>query len=215
METKFWQQRWQEGKIGFHLSDVNPWLIKYLDKFKLAPKARIFVPLCGKSQDLVYLAERGFEVIGVEVIKQAIDDFFTEQKLSPSIKNIGEFTQYSASNISILHGNYFALNQSLIGKIDLVFDRASMVALPQDIRKDYPKQMKNIIGNCQQILLVTMQYPQDKLSGPPFSVTDKEVKNAYQNQFSINLLEENDIRTESKFAELDYATEKIWQLKAN
>lgn len=212
MKTQFWQERWQEGKIGFHLPKVNPWLIKYLEEFNLTTNSRIFVPLCGKSEDLVYLAKSGFEVIGVELIQQAVEDFFTEQNLKPNLKTVDSFTQYSADNIHILHGDYFALNQNLIGKIDFVFDRASMVALPKPMRKNYIKKMKSIIGEAKNIFLITMEYPQNKLSGPPFSVPDSEIKAAYQEQFTIHLLETNDLSRENKFASLDYASEKIWKL---
>jgi thiopurine S-methyltransferase len=214
MKHNFWEERWQENKIGFHLPKVNPWLVKHLDRLNLKTNSRIFVPLCGKSQDLIYLAEKGFEVIGVEFIKQAVDDFFIEQKLTPKKESINGITKYSTGNISILHADYFDLDSEVLGNIDLVFDRASMVALPEDVRKKYPPHIKNIIGNCPQILLVTMDYPQDKISGPPFSVSNAEVEQAYQKQFYISLLDKHDLTVEDKFSGLDYATEKVWKLQA-
>lgn len=53
MNSKFWQQRWQEERIGFHKSDVNPELIKHFSALALPFGSRVLVPLCGKSVDMV------------------------------------------------------------------------------------------------------------------------------------------------------------------
>ena len=80
-----WSSRWDEDRIGFHVTKPNPYLIRYwqhLDEIK--PK-RCLVPLCGKSLDLVWLSEKVETVIGVELVEKAVLDFFREQQILPEI----------------------------------------------------------------------------------------------------------------------------------
>jgi len=47
-----WESRWQEGRIGFHLPEVNSYLLRYSDKLLTQDPESVFVPLCGKTLDL-------------------------------------------------------------------------------------------------------------------------------------------------------------------
>jgi len=212
MRHEFWQQRWQDGRIGFHLSVVNPWLIKYLPEFDLPANSKIFVPLCGKSLDLLYLVEKGFAPTGVEIAKQAVEEFFAHEKIQPKAESIENFVKYTHDSLTILHGDFFELTPNLLGKTDFVFDRASLIAMPGDMREEYVEKMFHIIGNCKQMLLVTMEYPQDVMDGPPFSVSSNKVKKSYADKFKIELLDEKDLTIEPKFADMEYALERVWKL---
>ena len=74
MHAEFWQARWARSEIGFHLPEVNPYLQQYWPALGLPEGARVLVPLCGKSLDLVWLVEQGHAVIGVELAERAVQE---------------------------------------------------------------------------------------------------------------------------------------------
>lgn len=70
MQADFWQARWQRNEIGFHLSEVNPYLLRHWPTLGLSADSRVLVPLCGKSLDLSWLAGQGHAVLGVELAEK-------------------------------------------------------------------------------------------------------------------------------------------------
>src|SRR5690606_5584246 len=180
MNSKFWQQRWQEGRIGFHQFDVNPELIKYFSALALPFGSRVLVPLCGKSVDMVWLAYAGYDVVGIELVESAVQAFFIEQNITPTIT---EFTsaadgstlkryqgQLAGQTITLWVADIFALSPTAIGDIAAVYDRAALIALPADVRPDYSKRIYKLSNNAPQ-LLITLNYDQSKKDGPPFSIS--------------------------------------------
>ena len=182
MHKEFWQQRWQEQRIGFHLNEINPTLIN----FKLKPTDKILVPLCGKSLDLLYLAKQVTKVSGVEIIAKAVNEFFLDNNLSPTISKDGKFKKFSNNNIEILLGDFFELEQQQVQDNTLIYDRAALVALPFEMRLQYSQIIKSF--NIANILLVSLDYPQAEKAGPPFAVTKKEIHALYEDKYSIKLL---------------------------
>lgn len=90
MTPEFWHKRWQEKRIGFNQSAVNPLLTEYIDHLDLAVGSRIFVPLCGKSIDMVWLAAQGYDVVGVELVETAVQEFFAEQNIQSIVSQHAE-----------------------------------------------------------------------------------------------------------------------------
>jgi len=191
MEKSFWLKKWEENQIGFHTETVNDLLLAHLGKFNLQKYSNIFVPLCGKSLDLIYLENLGHRVIGVELSEKAVNSFFTENKLSFETKIEGDYTRYSCKDlkIEILQGDFFELNTNLIGPIDFIYDRASLIALPGDMRARYSKIMADITKTNSQILLITTEYDHPEIIGPPFSIKEDEVYRLYKEKFEIIVLE--------------------------
>lgn len=191
MTPEFWQNRWQENHIGFNQSEANPLLIKYWSKLNLPAGSRIFVPLCGKSIDMVWLAAQGYDVVGVELVESAVQAFFNEQNIEPTI-----FQHIENSNVACYQGKLLGQNVELwvadifdltaedIGKIDAVYDKAALIALPADMRFDYSEQIRKMSGNGPQ-LLITLDYDQNKKNGPPFSVSGEQVQQYYSSHYHI------------------------------
>ena len=71
-----WISRWENNKIGWHADQINRQLIEYLDKLNLSSGDTIFVPLCGKTKDMLFLLENQINVIGVEMSSIAAEQFF-------------------------------------------------------------------------------------------------------------------------------------------
>lgn len=193
MEEGFWQTRWQRDQIGFHRQDVNPSLIKYWPNLQVSKGSCVFVPLCGKSLDLVWMAEQGYLVLGVELVEKAVIDFFTEQKLSPQVSQQGVFKRYSAGAITILCGDFFNLTADSLASVDAFYDRAALIALPNDLRSRYAAHFSEILPQHCQGLLITIDYPQTEMSGPPFAVSPDQVEELLGESFMLDCREERDV----------------------
>lgn len=192
MEEQFWHDRWEQGQIGFHEKQANALLVKHLDKLELTQGAKIFIPLCGKTLDISYLLTLGYQIVGVEFSELAIKELFEELGISPTTVKEGNYIRYQAENIVIFVGDFFDLNAELLGSIEAIYDRASLIALPEDIRQRYVKHLTAITDTKQQ-LLVTIDYDQTLMDGPPFSIDTQKVNQHHANNYFINCLERNAI----------------------
>lgn len=212
MEKEFWLNRWDKNEIGFHQDKTHPFLVKYFNKLGLAPGGRIFMPLCGKTLDLIWGASHGFKVVGIEIAQKAVEQFFMENNLQPTISKMGHLILYKAGEIEVFLGDFFELTDDLLGKVDAVYDRASLVALPPKIRDRY---VEHLLINTQKApqLLITFEYDQNLMDGPPFSIDAQEVNRYYKNEFKLSLLETIDVPggLRGKFP----GKENIWFLSKN
>lgn len=178
MQPEFWHARWAHNEIAFHEGRVNGLLATHLSDLSLLPGARILVPLCGKTADMIWLCEQGFEVVGCELSALAIDQFFAERALVPDHQLQGHFNVYSLPGLQIWQGDFFALQPGQLGEFDAVYDRAALIAMPADMRQRYAGQLHRVGGGARQ-LLVTFIYEQAQLEGPPFSVDEAEIARLY------------------------------------
>jgi thiopurine S-methyltransferase len=192
MKKEFWLERWERAEIGFHQDEINPYLARYWKKLSLARGGEVFVPLCGKSQDMVWLRQQGCFVLGVELSPVAVQDFFHEQGKSPERVSGGRFENYIADGICLACGDFFDLRKEDMAKVNAVYDRASLVALPPDMRERYARHLVDILPRGTKILLVTFDYPQAEMQGPPFAVSVKDVEALYGKYADIRLLVQED-----------------------
>lgn len=197
MEPKFWQERWARNQIGFHLPEVNPYLQRHWSTLALADGAKVLVPLCGKSLDLIWLASQGHRVLGVELSEQAVEALFSEQGLAPRISRRGEFKVYQAGEIEVWCGDFFTLDADALGDCAALYDRAALIALPPLMRAQYTEHLNTFLAKGCQGLLITLDYDQTQKAGPPFAVTDDEVKMLLGMHWALEVLEERDILGES------------------
>lgn len=194
MENDYWLDRWKQGNIGFHQHEINPCLRQYWQELQLAWDNQVFVPLCGKSRDMIWLHEQGHSVLGVELSAIAVQAFFKENDFSPQQVTSKKFKRLGVNGISILCGNFFDLSQDDLTEVRAVYDRASMVALPKEMRKRYVCHLLSILPPATKILLITFDYPQAEMPGPPFAVAPAEVVTLYQEQAAeIRLLAQLDV----------------------
>lgn len=194
MEAAFWQHRWQVNQIGFHLPSANPLLTNNFSHLNIATGSRVFVPMCGKTIDIHWLLAKGYYVVGVELVEDAIIQLFDELDITPTVTEHSEMRLYQGPNIDIWVGDIFQLPIAEIGRIAAVYDRAALVALPVDMRLDYVSLITKVCSDyqCPQ-LLVTFEYDQRLAGGPPFSISQTDVAQYYDNRFSIALLQTADV----------------------
>ncbi len=183
MEPDFWHQRWQQNQIGFHQPDINPYLRKHWSELGVTAPARVLVPLCGKSLDLLWLVQQGYQVEGVELSELAVRAFFEEQGIEAQHSTQGDWQVWETENLRLWCGDFFNLSAAQLGPIDAVYDRAALIALPESMRRQYVAHMQTLVGAVPH-LLITLEYPQTQMSGPPFAVDQTEVETLFGARYS-------------------------------
>jgi thiopurine S-methyltransferase len=192
----FWHQRWQENQIGFHQAAPTPLLVEHWPALGVAPGAQVFVPLAGKSLDMLWFAAQGYRVLGVELSQIAVERFFAEHGLQPDIRDTKYGRHYAAGGIAIVNGDAFGLDADALRGCAAVFDRAALIALPPELRVRYANALYAKLPTGCRGLLVTLDYPQDEREGPPFAVPEAEVQSLFARDWTIELLQRRPIPRE-------------------
>lgn len=200
MDRDFWQERWEKNELGFHQQEINASLRAYWPRLGVPRDATVFVPLCGKSRDMIWLREQGHRVLGIELISIAVRDFFAENGMTPNVAAQPPFERWEADGITILCGDFFALAPADLADVAVVYDRAALIALPRAMRREYVAKLAAILPRAAETLLITVTYPQEQMPGPPFSVPEHEVHALYAHYFEVVRLHTQDIlRKDSPF----------------
>lgn len=202
MDTQFWHARWQHNELGFQLEQPHP-LLRHCLPMLLRGQQQVLVPLCGKSPDLVYLAEH-LAVVGAELSDIACEAFFAEQQLSCRRQRLSEFVCYHSEHIKLWQGDFFQLSAAQVAGCQLVYDRAALIALPAQMRQRYIAKLKALLPSGTELLLISVEYPRHEKAGPPFCVDYAEVHRLFAGD-SIELLAELD-QTGKGFARRRFAT---------
>lgn len=197
MKAEFWHERWKLNQIGFHQDEFNNHLQAFWSKLSVPTGSRIFVPLCGKSRDMLWLRAQDFLVTGVELSPIAVSNFFTENDLNVTITQQGKLERWESDGLSILLGDFFDMTAEDVTDCAAVFDRASLIALPPEMRPRYAEHFKSILPADIQSLLVTLEYDQLEMNGPPFSVHEEEVRHYYEEAFEVECLFNANVLDES------------------
>jgi len=192
VEAEFWLERWRQNQIGFHEGQPNALLVQHYGQLFDQSPGRVFLPLCGKTRDIAWLLSKGFEVCGVELSAAAIDQLFEELGATPAISEVDKLKRYSAEGIDIFVGDVFDLSAATLGAVDAVYDRAALVALPEDIRKRYSEHLPQITAFAPQ-LVICFEYDQSLMDGPPFSISEDMVTGLYGSGYTIENLAVRDV----------------------
>jgi thiopurine S-methyltransferase len=177
MNHDFWHKKWESNQIGFHQNEAHSGLSEYFPE--LNKGARVLVPLCGKAVDMLWLANKGYVVVGVELSEIAAKDFFVENGfdvlVSEETLSKGVFKKYYSTSISveIYVGDFLLFSGDAF---DALYDRAALIALPDDMRPAYVEKTRSLLTTVAQGLVITTVYDDSIASGPPFSVSDLEIK---------------------------------------
>lgn len=187
MEEQFWQDRWATGRIGFHENAPNAFLTKHFNDLGLGLGAHVFVPLCGKTTDLDWLLAQGFRVTGVEFNRGAVEEVFDRLSLEPKIERRSGLTKFTHGALTLWHGDFFLMTKADLGRVDAVYDRAALVALPEPLRQEYASRLVQLSRGAPQ-LLISFDYDQSLTDGPPFSVPEQAIDQLYHGLFDMTLL---------------------------
>ena len=214
MDRDFWLKKWQQQKPGFHQEKVNSRLQKHWHRLA-AQGGKVFVPLCGSTIDMLWLVETGHSVLGVEFSEVACRRFFEDNQLAYSETSDDRFNYFKAGEIELWQGDFFQMTESDLQGVRGVYDRAALIALPQQMRVDYADHMASILQPGSQIFLISMDYDESKMKGPPFSVEQQEVNQLFGQGFSIEIITQSsgpDIVGNLSKRGLDTLNEKVYLL---
>ena len=198
MELDDWSSRWRAGRIAFNQPSVSDFLELYADRVWGQGPQRVLVPLCGKSLDMVYLAERGAEVVGVEFVEQGVREFFAERGLEPE-REAGPPPRFRAGPYTLFAADFFTVGAEQAGPVDAVLDRAALVALDPPTRVRYAAHLRALLPAGATILLISLDYDQSEMEGPPFAVGEAEVGELFRDGFSVEQLDSREPDRERKF----------------
>ena len=193
MELSYWLSRWRKNKIGFHMAEGYSSLENHLANISFPKKQTALVPLCGKSLDLITLTHHFNNVIGVEISEKAINEFLQEQNLTATESSFADFKIFQTESIILWCGDFMKLPLHKLPAIDLIYDKAALVALPPEKRPGYAEKLVGLCSDSTFIMLHHFIYNQDEMPGPPFSVSEEELNNYFGKGFNSKLLEENNI----------------------
>lgn len=210
MDADFWHRKWANDDIGFHEGAVNPLLVRHSPALSLAEGARVFLPLCGKTLDIHWLLGNGYRVVGAELSRLAVEQLFAELGAEPTVSRCGPVEHHGAPGLDIFVGDIFEVSAQLLGQVDAIYDRAALVALPEDMRRRYTAHLTTITAGAPQ-LLVCFEYDQSLMAGPPFSIAGEEVIRHYRQAYEVTLLDRVDIP--GGFKGKLPATEAVWLLE--
>jgi len=212
MDPQFWINAWNEGRTNFHQQEFHEKLMEYFPTFNPKAGQSVLVPLCGKTKDLFWLQDLKLKVHGVELANQAVEEFFKENELPFNKIHEKDFDKYTYKDITISCGNFFKLEAN--NTYDFIYDRASLVALPVEMRKDYAQVIKRSLKLGGKCLLISYEYDQSKLDGPPFSVEADEIHALYQDQCSIKLMEsKQSTKNSQRLSALDSLKQTVYLLE--
>ena len=192
-----WHERWKNNRIGFHQKEVNPYLKNHWHRLNLEGNAGVFVPLCGKSNDMNWLWQQGHSVLGLELSPIAVRAFFEENDITVQETEAPPFSVHQNGGLKLLCGDFFAISPEHTLDIEAIYDRASLISFPPEIRVKYAEHLAYLIKPGSPVLLITIDYPQHEMEGPPFSVSEKEVQELFLQHFSVEKLESKDVLQEN------------------
>lgn len=200
MTPDFWQRAWKNSQTDFTQKSPNPMLINHFKDLNLSKKTRVFVPLCGKSIDMLWVVDQGFDVIGVELAEIAVKQFFAENNLQATVslnptnpRLICYQTDIKDRHLKIWVGDIFDLSANDLGQIDAIYDRGALVALPDNMRLRYTQQIM-ALSLCANQLLLSFSYDGEKRRDdnhhnlPPFLVTQSQLEQYYAQYYEITLV---------------------------
>lgn len=221
MEATFWHQCWQQNQLGFQLTEPHSLLQKHLPQLLAARPDyfnEILLPLCGKTPDLMF-CRQFLPVQGFELSPIACQDFFREHNLAvscqPSLDPDRQFMHYQAERIQLWQGDFFHVPDTWVSSQALVYDRAALIALPAEMRQRYATKLKHWLEQGAELLLITLEYPQQERQGPPFSVPAAELMTLFPD-CQIELLDTLDITGQGfgrRRMATSYLLEKVWLLR--
>lgn len=188
MEPSFWLDRWQKNEIGFHAEAVQPALIKHWPALGVPKGARVLVPLCGKSLDMLWLAQQGLNVTGVELSAIAVRDFFAGHAITPKVREHAGFEISAADTIELWCGDFFALDPRQV-RVAAAYDRASLIALPPSMQQRYADKMAELMPRGSKVLLISLDYNPEEMQGPPHNISQERVRELFSDKFEVTLLE--------------------------
>ena len=172
-EQADWQKHYDDNELSWDLGEVaNPFVRMWEDK-AITP-GTLIVPGCGQGHEVIYFAERGFQVTGVD--------------FSPgAVKLLRESLGSKQLSAQVLHRNFFELEDAHDQAYDAVLEQTFFCAIHPDQREAYVDTVSRILKPNGMLLGLFYQTGED--GGPPFNTTESDIRNHFSEAFDIERLE--------------------------
>ncbi|WP_300271561.1 thiopurine S-methyltransferase [Halomonas sp.] len=185
-----WLARWREGRIGFHRDAPHPALRRHWPGLAVPAGTKVLVPLCGKSLDMRWLGRQGHPVLGIELSPEAVEQFLAEGGEPVSRYRQAGFEVCRQGSVELWRGDVFHFHIEQAAEIGAFYDRAALIALPPATRQRYAFHLAQLIPPGASGLLIGLERAAgEERSGPPFHVPEEEVRELFEPNFRITLLE--------------------------
>jgi thiopurine S-methyltransferase len=193
MDIEFWKKRWQDGQTGWHASEYNKHLVDFFPRLGLSAGHKVLVPLCGKTDDMLFLVAQGLNVVGIEVSPRACRAFFSEAGLTWSEREDGEVLVFEGESVTLFCTDLFNLKPTDLPPVDACYDRACLIAMNGPQRVRYVRWLSHMLPSGGASLMLAVEYPSGEKNGPPFSVPNLEIDALYAGDFEYAELHREDI----------------------
>lgn len=215
MEHDFWLDGWKKDHKPFHQTRINPHLQTWWPRLDPGPGKRVFVPLCGRSLDMLWIARSGRSVLGVELAPEPLIHFFQEADLEPLVRQRPPFVHYQAPGLELLQGDFFALGAHDLGEVGAWYDRAALPALPPEMRRRYADRITALLPPGTRGLLIVPVYDQVSMTPPPFSIDQPEVEGLFGTHWSLERVHDEATPVANRFADrgLKALRERVYLLE--
>ncbi len=156
-----WENRYRLGQTGWDRGNVSPNLLYWIEHKFLNP-CRILVPGCGNGYEVLALAEKGFDVVAIDIAPTPIEN----------IRKILKTKQLTAE---LIQTDFFTWEFEKT--FDAVYEQTSLCALHPNEWKSYEKCLYNWLKPKGKLFAQFMQTEQD--SGPPFHCDTQAMTNLF------------------------------------
>src|SRR5690625_42995 len=142
-EQEFWHQIWTQESQGFHEGKTNFFLAKHIERF--AQRPRVLAPLCGRAHDLRFLADRGHDVTGIELVESAARGFFEEQGLAVTERYQNNTLVLESGSLRILVSDVLDVYPEEFGTYEEIYDRTDADDQPLPTRMHHLREMQTLL----------------------------------------------------------------------
>ncbi len=175
-ESKLWEERYQGHVPGWDIGQPAPAFMDYFKEAGAPKSGRICVPGCGRGHDALYLAELGFEVVGVDFAESPIK-YCREQAEARNLQDKASF----------LVRDIFELLPEYAQSFDYVLEYTCFCAIPVDRRPDYVQLMRGLLKPGGK--LIATFFTHNRPGGPPFKTNTTELHQLFDGFFQFERLE--------------------------
>lgn len=196
----YWSHRWTLEDTPWHQPKVHPFLEGEARRvLGHRNNAVVLVPLCGKALELKWFYDLGHRVVGVEYVEASARQFFSDSALAVEeckCPSLGcTVLQTPDGRLKIFCCSIFDLGRCTLSPVDVVWDRASLVAVPEDSRQTYARLLKSLLAPNSVYLLVTCVHLDSSYTGFPKSVGDDEVYGLFGDTMNVQKISESSSQT--------------------
>ncbi|KAK3735884.1 hypothetical protein RRG08_041071 [Elysia crispata] len=209
----YWTKRWENNQIAFHKTEVHRMLIKHQKMLSSNGKPKnVFVPLCGKTLDLKWLADQGIKTVGLDIALIALQQVFTESGLEWKETNVpllgadGKLLSSKDGELKLYCGDMMKFSEDIAGTFDAVWDRGCIVALERENLKRYVQIIKNILKPGGRILVELLQFDvaiMDDITSPtkpppPYPTYEEDLKSLYEPECYVEFVDQENRKLQGK-----------------